>query len=265
MQRVKHDDFVDAIEELGQQTRLEYIQHRLGDISFIASLSGNPLNGLTANIAGHHDDRVLEIDCVPMVIGEPTVVEHLQQDIEYVLVCLFDFVQEDHTVRTTAYRFGQLSTFFIAHVARRRTDQTTDRVPFHEFAHVDPDHGVFVIEEDFRQCLTELRLANASRAKKDKRTDGPTGVLQPTATATNCVGHGRDRFRLPDNALMQAVLELEQFLPFGFHHARDRNTGPGTDDLGDFLFGDFLPQQASFGLRNIAAGITFLFGLNSLL
>ena len=44
--------------------------------------------------AGHHDDRVREIDGVAVAVGQAAVVEHLQQDVEHVAVGFFDFVEQ---------------------------------------------------------------------------------------------------------------------------------------------------------------------------
>ena len=59
----------------------------------------------------------------------------------------FDFVEEHHGVGTAAHRLGELAPFVEAHIARRRTDQFADGVPFHEFGHVKPDHGLLTAEE----------------------------------------------------------------------------------------------------------------------
>ena len=37
------------------------------------------LDHLAADVRGHHDDRVGEIDRVALVVGQPAVVEHLQR------------------------------------------------------------------------------------------------------------------------------------------------------------------------------------------
>ena len=54
--------------------------------------------------------------------------------------------------------------------------------------------------------------------KKDERADRPIGILQAGAAAADRVGHGLDRFVLADDALMQALFQHQQLVPFGFHH-----------------------------------------------
>ena len=63
-----------------------------------------------------------------------------------------------------------------------------------------------------------------------------------------------DGFVLADDALVQSLFEDEQLVPLGFHHARDRDAGPGADDLGDFLGPDFLAQQSAARRRGRGGG-----------
>ena len=98
-------------------------------------------------VAGHDDDRIAEVDGPTLRIGQPAFVEDLQQEVEEVAAGLFDFVEEDDTVRFFPDGIGQFAPFFLADVARRGADQAGDAVFFHEFAHVDADHVVGAIEE----------------------------------------------------------------------------------------------------------------------
>ena len=59
-----------------------------------------------------------------MTISQSTVIEHLQQDIKDIRVRLFDLIEQDHGVRPPSDTLCQVSAFFVAHVARRRTYQT---------------------------------------------------------------------------------------------------------------------------------------------
>ena len=70
----------------------------------------------------------------------------------------------------------------------------------HELAHVDADHGVLVVEKGFGQSLAELRLSNACRPAKEKRTDRSIGVLQSATAASDGVGDGLDGLILSHDA-----------------------------------------------------------------
>ena len=58
----------------------------------------------------------------------------------------FDLVKQHDRVGATAHGFGQLSALVVADISRRRADQAADGVLFHVFAHVDANHGMFVVK-----------------------------------------------------------------------------------------------------------------------
>src|SRR5579864_890324 len=134
-----------------------------------------------ADIARHNDNRVLEIDRAPLAIGEPAIIQNLEQDIEYVVVAFFDFIKEHHAVGPATNRLGQLASLFESHIARRRANQSRHRVLFHVFAHINANHGVLIIKQKLSQSAGSLSLAYAGWAKKYKGTDGPVRILEAAA------------------------------------------------------------------------------------
>ena len=54
----------------------------------------------------------------PWRVGEPPVVEDLQQDVEDVGVGLFDLVEEHHGVGLAAHGLGELAALLVADVSR---------------------------------------------------------------------------------------------------------------------------------------------------
>src|SRR5258706_359517 len=72
-----------------------------------------------ADIRGHHDQGVAEVDGVALAFGQAAVVEHLQQHVEHVRMRLFDLVEQDHLVRPPPHRFGERAAFLIADIAGR--------------------------------------------------------------------------------------------------------------------------------------------------
>ena len=84
-----------------------------------------------------------------MVVCEPPTIEDLKEKIEDIRMSLFDLIEEHHAVGATPHCLRQFSTFLVTDVSGRRADQSAYRVAFHELAHVQTDHGVFVIEQNF--------------------------------------------------------------------------------------------------------------------
>ena len=134
----------------------------------VIRLAAEFLDALRTQVGGHHDHGVAKIDGAPLTIGQPAVVEYLQQDIEDIRVRLFDFVQQDHRIRPTPDRFGQVTAFLIADITWRCANQPGNRVLFHELGHVDAHHGVFGIEQERRERLGEFCLAHAGRTQKQE-------------------------------------------------------------------------------------------------
>ncbi len=76
--------------------------------------SGRPVSVRTArepfgpHAGGQDDDGVAEVDGASPGVGEPTVAQDLQQDVEDVGVCLLDLVEQHHRVGLASYRLGEL-------------------------------------------------------------------------------------------------------------------------------------------------------------
>ena len=173
VERPEADDVVDAVHEL----RLE------------------ELPGVTRQVRGHDEHGVGEVHRAALAVGEPAVVEDLQQDVEHVRVRLLDLVEQHHRVGPAAHRLGELAALLVADVAGRRADEPGHGVLLHVLAHVDADHGLLVVEEELGQGPGQLGLADAGGPEEDERADGPVGVGQAGAAAPDGVGHGDRRPR----------------------------------------------------------------------
>ena len=171
----------------GRKVSLERLQQPLLDL-VVALLHVHRLgvgDQPGADVAGHDDDGVLEVDGAALVVGQAAVVQDLQQHVEHVGVRLLDLVEEHDAVRPAAHRLGELAALLVAHVAGRRADQPRDGVLLHVLAHVEPHHGLLVVEEELGQRPRQLGLADAGRAEEHERADRPLRVLEPGAGAAD--------------------------------------------------------------------------------
>ena len=123
------------------------------------------------------DDGVAEIDHVALAIGQPAVLQDLQQRVPHLRVRLLDLVEQDHPVGPAPHRLGELAAFVVADVAGRRAEHPADGVALLVFAHVDADQRLFVVEQELGQRLRQLGLADAAGAQEDEAADGPLRVL----------------------------------------------------------------------------------------
>ena len=234
---------------------LEFPPDRVLDV--VRVLPHHGLDQMRADVARHHDHRVLEIHRAALAVGQAAIVEHLQQHVEYVRVRFFHLVEQQHGVRFAAHGFGQIPAFFVAHVAGRRADQAGHRVLLHEFAHVDANQMVFAVEQKARQRLAQLGFAHARGAEEQKAARGAVRVRQTRTRAADGVGHSGNRLVLAHHALVQLGFHQEQLVALALHHLGDRNAGGAAHHFGDFL-GAHLRAQQPVGRVGACAGFLVL-------
>src|SRR5687768_11737735 len=91
---------------------------------------------------------------------------------------LFDLVEEHDRVRATPHGFGELTSLLVADIPGRRTDHARHGVLLLILGHVDPDHRVLIVEQEFGERARKLSLADAGRAEEDEAAQWPVGILQ---------------------------------------------------------------------------------------
>ena len=102
---VRHKLRVDDLEERG--------------LPDIRSVNRGVINLRTAEIGGHQDHTVAEVDLATFTIAHRAAVEHLIEDVQHITVRLFDLVEQDDAVRALAHRLGQDAAAAVTDVARR--------------------------------------------------------------------------------------------------------------------------------------------------
>ena len=188
-------------------------------------------------------DGVAEVDRAALPVGQPALVEHLQQHVEHVRVRLLDLVEQHHRVRPPAHRLGQLTALVVADVAGRRADQPGHRVLLAVLAHVDADHRALVVEQEVRQRLGQLGLADAGRAEEQERAGRPVRVGDAGPAAAHRVGHRLHGLLLADDALAQLVFHPQQLGGLALEHPAGRNAGPRRHHVGDVVGTDLLLEH----------------------
>jgi hypothetical protein len=102
-ERVEDDDVVDAVEEFGAEVLAQDAHDALGGLgeAFVAL---GPCCGelVRAEVRGHDEDGVLEVDGAALGVGEAPVVEDLQQDVEDILMRLLDLIEKDDGIRPSS-------------------------------------------------------------------------------------------------------------------------------------------------------------------
>ena len=97
------------------------------------------------------------------------------------------------------------------------------------FRHVDPDHVLFVVKQEFRQRSRQFRLADPGRAQENEATDRPLHVLKTGPRAADGVRQRRHGRILAYHAPVQPLLQVEQPFRLALHEPRDRDTRAFAD------------------------------------
>ena len=125
IERMEYHDIVDTVDELGPEVFTDHFQDRLFHARIIL-LARHLLNALRTEVRRHDDHGVAKIDRTTVTVGQPAVIEHLQQHVEYIRVRLLDLVEQDHRIGSTPHGFGQVTALFVTDVTGRRADQPRD-------------------------------------------------------------------------------------------------------------------------------------------
>ena len=247
-QAVEQDDLVQPVEEFGTEMSAHHVHHLRFDI-FHLLIVGHAGKVLAAEVGGEDDQRVAEVHDPALPVGQTTIVEHLQQNVEDIAVGFLDFVEQHHLIGPAPDSLGEDAAFFIAHIAGRRADQTGDSVLFHEFAHVDAHHRGIVVEQEPGERLGQFGLANAGGAEEQEAAERSARILEPGTRAAHGLADRVDGLTLADHPLRKDAFHLEQLFALALHHLVDGDTGPAADDTGDVVFRDLFPQQGIFRVR----------------
>jgi hypothetical protein len=161
-ERAEEHDVVDAIEELGAEVLFEDVGDFFArELPAVFVFERFAREQVRAEVRGHDEDGVLEVDGAAFGVGEAAIVENLQEDIKDVGVCFFDLVEEHDSVGAAANGLGELAAFVEADVAGGRADEACYGVLLHVLGHIDTDHGLFVVEEELGEGAGGLGLADA--------------------------------------------------------------------------------------------------------
>ena len=117
---VEVDDLVHPVDELRPQEVLQGLHGPLLPLLIGGAAEAHRARlGVAAGVGGHDDDRIFEVHRAAVGVGDPAVVQDLQQDVQHVGVGLLDLVEQHHGVGLAADLLRQLARLVIAHIARR--------------------------------------------------------------------------------------------------------------------------------------------------
>ena len=107
-QRMEHHHFVDTVDELRTEVVTHHLHHRLFHLC-VVHLTEMLLDKIGAQVGRHDHHGIAEIDGTALTIGQSAVIQHLQQNIEYVRVRFLDFIQQNHRIRPAAHGLREVT------------------------------------------------------------------------------------------------------------------------------------------------------------
>ncbi len=156
IQGMEDNNLIDPVQKLGAEGAPQLFNnpflHRLiiQGIFFISGLKAHTVlaaDQVRPYIRCHDDHGIPEIHGPALGISKPSVLHHLQQDMEDIRVCLFDLIKEHNRVRALPDSLCQLAGLLIAHISWGRSQKPGHSVLLHVFGHIEPHHGLFITEK----------------------------------------------------------------------------------------------------------------------
>ena len=193
---------------------------------------------MRSGVGGHDQNDVSEINVATEAIGQPTLLHHLQKHVEDVRVRFFDLVEKHHGVGPTTNFFGELSTFFVADVTRRRPDKAAQVVFLHVLAHVDGDQCILIAKHEFGEGLREQSLTDTGWPCENEATCWAFRIFQSCPTSANGLRNRLHSGVLANDSLMEFIFHFHQPQAVFCGQASQWNACHFGDDFGDDFFID---------------------------
>ena len=97
-----------------------------------------------------------------------TVVQDLQQNVENVVMRLFNLIKEDDGIRMSSHLLRELAALLISDITGCGADDLGDSILLHVLGHIDPDQVLLGAEHRSCQRLRELGFADTGGTQKQE-------------------------------------------------------------------------------------------------
>ena len=165
---------------------------------------------VAAQIGGHQNDGVAEVDYPPFAVAHKAPVEHLIEQVHHVAMRLFHFVEQHHAVRAFANGFGKYATLTVTNVAWRRAFQLGNGMRFLVFRKINGDKGFFTTKQGVGQCERSFGFAGAAGAGQQEYPLWAVLRREAGFSRPQPLCDGAERRALPDHAVFKALFHTEQ-------------------------------------------------------
>lgn len=165
---------------------------------------------VAAQISRHQNHGVAEVNFPAFAVAHKAPVKYLIEQVHYVAVRLFHFVEQHHAVRAFANGFGEYATLTVANVARRRPLKLGDGMRLLIFGEVDGDKGFFTAKQSVGQCERSFGFTGAAGAGQQEYPLRAVLRREAGLSRPQPLCDGAERRALPDNAVFKTLFHTEQ-------------------------------------------------------
>ena len=175
-----------------------------------------------ADVGGEQEDAAPEVDRPAVDVGQPAVVEDLEEEIPDRRGGLLELVQQDDRERVLAHGRDQRRP---VPVDVGVGEQALERVAGLVLAHVHAHEAVGRAEHEFGERLRELRLARAGRPDQQEHAQRPGGVVEAGPGDRDALDDAVDGLALAEHALLEERAHIGQRQPDAGIEHRQRQPG----------------------------------------
>ena len=146
-------------------------------------------------------------------------------------MCLFNLIEENHTIWTFSHPFAERSALLIAHISGRCSNQLGNGMLFHVFRHIKPDQAIFIIKQMQSGCFRQSCLTNTGWTCKQKASNWAVFLSQSCSSTNQCSGKLPNCRSMSDNLLLQLLFQRHQSLLLSSRNLLHGNPNPHGNDF----------------------------------
>ena len=234
IERCKRNDRVNSIAEFRREHALD-VGHLVAQGRCLGEADLRLVQGFSPSIRCHDDDHVAEIGFPSVVIRQCAVIHHLQQDVKYIRMRFFDFIQQQHAMGLFAYRFGEQTALIKADIARRRTDQARHGMALHVFGHIE------TVQRHAHRKGQLTRDFGFSHTGRTRKQEAAYGFIRVAKTAARHLDRGSqcvDGCVLAEHHRFQIAIQRFECIAIIVRHGARRDARDLRNDFLDLVFAD---------------------------
>ena len=202
-ERAEDHDAVEAVEELGPEGAVDGLEHGRG-VEFprrADEADAGPGRDRRAEVGGEDDHAMAQIDCAPVAVGQPAVVEDLEEDVPDLRVRLLELVEQEDGEGLLADLGDQRRGLLLRCV--RVPEEAVEALRRLVLAHVKPDEAVLGAEHKGAEGLRDLRLAGTGGTDEEEDTERARRVGEPRLDECDPIDEAVDRLGLTEHASLE--------------------------------------------------------------